>query len=219
MPHVLLDFLMPPRCAACGRPGEGLCAPCLREAALLRLPLGGPVALDAAVFALAAYRYDGVIARAVRAVKAPGAHAPAVHLGGLLWAELAATLGPAAAWPRTWVPSTRARLRERGADIPRLLAGPGASALLWRVRQTSDQTELTASQRRTSRRGDFRSGQHVPSHVALVDDVRTTGGTALAAADALQRAGARRVLVITLAAADDPRLMTSGRGDAKVYDA
>ncbi|MGI8874273.1 MAG: hypothetical protein ACR2KP_08095 [Egibacteraceae bacterium] len=45
----------------------------------------------------------------------------------------------------------------------------------------------------------------------MVDDVRTTGGTALAAAAALRTAGARRVLVATFAVAgQDARDSTSG---------
>jgi predicted amidophosphoribosyltransferase len=48
----------------------------------------------------------------------------------------------------------------------------------------------------------------VPAAVVLVDDVRTTGATATAAARALQVAGARRVLVVTFSVAVDP---TTGR--------
>lgn len=157
------------------------------------------------VIAVAAFRYDGVVAQAVRAVKRPGHHDAAVHLGALLWTEVEAAVGGIGTWPRTWVPSTRARLRHRGADIPRLLAGPQAMHLLRRVRQRADQTEISAAQRRTSPTGDFMSGHAVPRCVVLVDDVRTTGGTVRAAATALRRGGAQRVIVVTLAAVDDPR--------------
>jgi predicted amidophosphoribosyltransferase len=200
----LLDLLLPERCAACGDAAAGLCAPCGRAAALLRLPDGAPVRLGPAALAIAAFRYDGVIARAVRDVKTPGRHRAAVHLGRLLWAELDASVPQVATWPRTWVPSTPGRLRHRGADIPRLLAGPLAVDLLRRTRQSSDQTSLSAHQRRVARRGDFRHRQTVPPHVVLVDDVRTTGGTAAAAAGALADGGAVRVLVVTLAAVAAP---------------
>jgi predicted amidophosphoribosyltransferase len=151
------------------------------------------------VIAVAAFRYDGVVADAIRDVKTPGRDAAAADLAHLLWSRLDVPVPP---WPRTWVPSTRARRRRRGADIPRTLAGPGAVALLHRVRQDNDQTALTAAQRRIARRDDFRSAPRVPSGIVLVDDVRTTGGTASAAASALLAAGATRILVVTLAAVD-----------------
>jgi predicted amidophosphoribosyltransferase len=200
----LVDLVLPERCAACGGVATSLCASCGRAAGFLRLPDGGPVRLGPAVLAIAAFRYDGVIARAIRDVKTPGRHRAAVHLGRLLWAELADAVPEPATWPRTWVPSTPGRLRHRGADIPRLLAGPAAVSLLRRTRQCNDQTALSADQRRIARRGDFRHRQSVPRRVVLVDDVRTTGGTAAAAAGALVRGGAERVLVVTLAAVTAP---------------
>lgn len=160
--------------------------------------------LGPAVLAIAAFRYDGVIARAIRDVKTPGRHRAAVHLGRLLWVEVDAAMPQAASWPRTWVPSTSSRLRHRGADVPRLLAGSVAVGMLRRTRQSTDQTALSADQRRVARRGDFQHRQTVPPRVVLVDDVRTTGGTAAAAADALVGGGAERVLVVTLAAVTAP---------------
>lgn len=216
--RTLVDLLLPERCAACARPGHGLCRQCLRDAVAVRQPDGAPVWLREDVAALAPFRYEGVIARAVRSIKTPGRHAAARWLGELLWAEIGPHLGPASQWPRTWVPSTPARLRRRGADIPRILAGPEAVQLLRRVRQTSDQTDLAAAQRRISRAGDFRSDPAVPPDVVLVDDVRTTGGTAVAAAEALMDGGARRIVVVSLAAVDHPALNVSRR-PRNVYDA
>lgn len=196
----LLDLMLPERCAACGARGHGLCHACRGAAAGLHLPDGGPLRVGPSVIAVAAYQYDGVIASAVRAVKRPGRHAAAVHLGALLWAQIDAVVGAAAMWPRTWLPSTATRLRRRGADVPRLLAGSGAVAMLDRVRQTSDQTALDGARRRALSSDDFRPCRDVPPHVVLVDDVRTTGATARAAATALQAGGATRVLVVSLAA-------------------
>jgi predicted amidophosphoribosyltransferase len=199
----LLDLLLPARCAACGRPGRGLCDACRWSASHLRLPQGAPRPLAVGVLALAAYRYDGVVADAVRAVKTPGRHGAAVELGALLWAVVAPLVGAAVTWPRTWVPSTRARRRARGADIPRLLAGADAIPLLCRDHHVRDQTELTAAQRRVAPRGAFRAVGAVPRAAVLVDDVRTTGATAAAAAAALRLAGVDRVLVVTFAAVED----------------
>ena len=212
MVHRLLDVVLPLRCAACGRPGAGLCPACRDASSALRLRGGAPVRLAHAVIAVAAFRYEGVVAEAIRDVKTSGRHAAAADLARLLWSQLDVRVPP---WPRTWVPSTRARRRRRGADIPRTLAGPGAVALLRRVRQDSDQTTLTAAQRRIARRDDFLSAPCVPSRIVLVDDVRTTGGTASAAASVLLAAGARRIMVVTLAAVD----ATSAENGSHVYQA
>jgi predicted amidophosphoribosyltransferase len=200
----LLDLLIPQRCAACARPAPGLCPRCLRAAVALRCADGAPERLAPGVLALAPFRYDGVIARAIRSVKTPGRHAAAVWLGELLWAEMSPRLGPAATWPRTWVPSTRARLRARGAEIPQLLAGDDARGLLRRTRQVGDQKARPGRERRSGPSGDFLCDQPVPDGVVMVDDVRTTGATARAAATALRQAGAIRVVVVTLAAVRDP---------------
>jgi predicted amidophosphoribosyltransferase len=166
----------------------------------LRCSDGAPERLAPGVLALAPFVYDGVIARAIRSVKTPGRHAAAVWLGELLWAEITPRLGPVAAWPRTWVPSTPARLRARGAEIPRLLAGGDARGMLRRIRQTGEQKARPGRERRSGPSGDFRCDQPVPEGVVMVDDVRTTGATARAAATALRGAGATRVVVVTLAA-------------------
>jgi ComF family protein len=101
------------------------------------------------------------------------------------------------------VPLHRARLRRRGYDQALELARPLAFALelplrddlLQRVRGTAPQSELNAIARRRNLRGAFalKPGVPVPSYVALVDDVMTTGATLHAAAAALRQAGVRRV--------------------------
>lgn len=213
MGTAVVDLLLPHRCAACGRSGRGLCRACLCAAAGLRLADGAAVELAPGVLALAPFAYDGVVADAIRSVKTPGRSAPATWLGALLWAEITPHIGIASGWPRTWIPSTAARRRMRGAEVPRLLAGSVARPALRRVRQMHDQTALTAQQRRGAPKDDFRSDHPVPRDVVLVDDVRTTGGTARAAAAALQAAGARHVLVITLAAvAEQTRAAMAWRG-------
>jgi ComF family protein len=101
------------------------------------------------------------------------------------------------------LPLHPARLRERGFDQALELARPLARALdlplldraLLRVRDTAPQSRLDAPARRRNLRRAFavRPGVTLPAHVALVDDVMTTGATLHAAADTLLRAGVTRV--------------------------
>lgn len=110
---------------------------------------------------------------------------------------------PAALVP---VPLHFARLRARGYDQARELARPIAIALalplrtdlLARARATAAQSSLPALERRRNLRGAFEvpaiaTASPLPPHIALVDDVMTTGATLHAAAQALLDAGARRV--------------------------
>ncbi|WP_016851017.1 ComF family protein, partial [Xanthomonas citri] len=65
--------------------------------------------------------------------------------------------------------------------------------LLRRVRATAPQSELDAAKRQRNLRDAFEVRGALPAHVALVDDVMTTGATLHAAAKALRKAGVQRV--------------------------
>ncbi|MFC7301065.1 ComF family protein [Cognatiluteimonas weifangensis] len=121
-------------------------------------------------------------------------------LAQLLAAACATAPRPQALVP---VPLHRTRLRRRGYDQALELARPLARAfalplraeLLRRTRATAPQSELHAAARRRNLRDAFAVPAAVtrPAHVALVDDVMTTGATLHAAAAALRRAGVARV--------------------------
>jgi ComF family protein len=101
------------------------------------------------------------------------------------------------------VPLHRTRLRARGYDQALELARPLARAfalplrgdLLQRVRATAPQSELDATSRHRNLQGAFAVAPRgrPPAHVALVDDVMTTGATLHAAALAQRAAGVERV--------------------------
>jgi predicted amidophosphoribosyltransferase len=198
IPAALEAFLLPARCPACGQRAEPLlCARCALQIEAYALPDLGATRLAEGVRAAGAYAYAGVAADVVRGLKLGGQWAAAAGLGEDLRRRLA--LPPEV--PVTWVPSLRRRRRMRGVELPRLLAGPGAVRLLEARGERPDQTSLTATARLRNPRGAFVATGRVPHRVVLVDDVRTTGATATAAALALRAAGARRVLVATFAVA------------------
>jgi ComF family protein len=111
------------------------------------------------------------------------------------------------------MPLTHKRLRERGFNqaaqialaASRALAVPCALRALERTRDAPPQSKLGRRARLANLRGAFRCRKPLHGrHVALVDDVITTGATAHAASQALLRAGAKRVDVWVLARTPRP---------------
>lgn len=111
------------------------------------------------------------------------------------------------------VPLARRRLRERGFNQAGMLAHWLSAQLgircderlLARTRETPAQQQLDASARRRNLRQAFAvAGELTGRHVAIVDDVLTTGATAQAVAEVLRKAGARQVDVYCLARTPKP---------------
>lgn len=111
-------------------------------------------------------------------------------------------------------PVSPVRLRQRGYNQAALLAAvvaaqrgwTAAPDLLVRTRASDTQTALHPSERRANVAGAFAARRGAEAtlrleHVLLVDDVWTTGATALACGDALLAAGARAYSVLTFARA------------------
>ena len=213
----LLGGLWPRHCLVCGEacPAESLCPACRRalpwnRSACQRCALPLPVSVAACGHCLrrpppltvvhAAFRYEIPLDRLLPRLKFHDDLAAGRLLGGLMAEALAGTERPDALIP---VPLHRRRLRSRGFDQTLELAVPLAHALrlplmddiLMRMRETAPQSRLDAAARRRNLRRAFavREGGVLPTHVALVDDVMTTGATLHAAADALLRAGVKRV--------------------------
>jgi len=88
-----------------------------------------------------------------------------------------------------------ARMRRAPKPIAKALAIPLRTGLLKRTRPTSPQTSLHAFGRQENLASAFavETATHCASHLALLDDVMTTGATLHAAASALQRAGVMRI--------------------------
>lgn len=100
------------------------------------------------------------------------------------------------------LPLSRARLRERGfnqaLEVARLLSNNAgislATHLCKRVRNTAPQAALPRDARARNIRGAFVCNEDLSGkHIAIVDDVMTTGATLNEIAKTLKRAGAQRV--------------------------
>lgn len=198
----LLNYgLFPPLCGLCGEPGQrriDLCQPCQAEFP----PCPEPLAHEAgSVFA--GFIYAEPVAGLVQRFKFHEDLAAGRLLARLAMPALSASM-PQALIP---VPLHISRLRQRGFNQALELARywgkcreiPVLPQSLIRVRATQIQSSLPALERRTNVTGAFRASGALPVHVALVDDVLTTGSTASEAAKALMRAGIERVDVWCLA--------------------
>ncbi len=219
----LLDRLWPSHCLVCGEAGGeasgagrlALCPACSRSlpwnrSACLRCGLPLPLPADACghcrrrppplTETRAVFRYETPLDRLLPRLKFHNDLAAGRLCGDLMASALADAERPDALIP---LPLHASRLRDRGFDQALELARPLADALrlplrddaLLRVRGTAPQSRLDAPARRRNLRRAFAVRPHValPAHVALVDDVMTTGATLHAAADALLRAGVVRV--------------------------
>lgn len=195
--------LVPHACALCGAVDAGMALD-LCDVCRDLLPRLSPEALpgfEGFDLACAPFAYAYPVDHFVRELKFRGERAYARVLGTLLGQARAALPHPL---PQLVVPVPLhvARLRRRGfnqaAEIARhaaRVAGvPVAPLALARTVATAEQSALDLEARRANVRGAFRvPSPRMPLHVALVDDVVTTGSTAREAARVLREAGARRV--------------------------
>lgn len=106
------------------------------------------------------------------------------------------------------IPLHPLRLRQRGFNqslevarqLSRTLAVDCRPGLLKRVKATRAQSELKFKQRKANLRGAFQcSSNTLPEHIALIDDVMTSGHTSAEAAKTLLNHGAKTVEVWTIA--------------------
>ena len=182
-------FLLPPGLAACGRCRRGL-SPMSAGASL------GP--------------YEGSLRTLIHELKYRGRRRLAARLAQELLANSPATALLAQDAVLVPVPLHPARRRERGFNQSELLAlelgrRTGlqvAAAALVRRKDTAPQAGLTAAARRRNVAGAFavrRRAQVAGRVVVLLDDVLTTGATALACARMLREAGATEVRFLAVA--------------------
>ncbi len=205
----LLDVLLPPSCAGCGRYGSLLCEACrgsFRSAspAAVTFVQADPAIVvgEALTLAIAAFRYEAALRRALGRLKYGGAPAVAKPLArdaAPALRRLLAVTGPATLVP---VPVHAVRLRRRGYNQAGLVAHALArevklpvSACLARTRATTRQHGLDRAARLRNLREAFamRGGARPPPTVIVVDDILTTAATLEACAEVLLAAGSQTV--------------------------
>jgi len=233
-PGALLDLLMPRHCALCGEAcsAANICPPCRAElprtgntCALCALPTGNP---HDAVCGACLHRpppWDGAVAGLVYRFPVDQLVCRLKFSRDLSCVEIladalaVAVRGHAASPPDVLAPVPLHRTRHfarsfNQADLIARRVGvrlgmPVDGTLLTRRRRTPAQSGLDAAQRRRNVRGAFghraRGTSRVAGrHVALVDDVMTTGTTLAECCRVLRRAGADRVSVWVAARAPPP---------------
>jgi predicted amidophosphoribosyltransferase len=195
---LLAGLLAGSTCAGCAAPGAALCRVCRPHPAERERFRTG----ELEVVSLA--RYEGALRTAIVAYKS-GRRELAPVLGRLLRAAFPpGGFGADLVAP---VPSTPARLRERGFAHTELLAREYAAGTAARVAPVLSQADgLPQRGRARGERlrvaGRFGAGGEsvlAGRRVVLLDDVVTTGASLRGCAGALRRAGAQVVGALTLA--------------------
>lgn len=208
---VRLEPVLPPCCQRCSEPFPGL----------IPGPFSCPncTGLDYAFdYAITSWQSTGPLREAIHRYKygkflhlrLPLAHKLIDTFNDPRFPASASPAAGAAPWILVPVPLHARRFRERrfnqSAELARTvgrLSGIPCHDLLHRTRYTTAQAALNRQQRLKNLAGAFtlKPGTCLPPHsgIFLIDDVFTTGSTAHECALTLKRAGASRVVVLTVA--------------------
>ena len=213
----LLDIIYPPRCLGCGARPESpdlpLCPQCLQSlerapemgvaARLDRLPVGSGMFEGA--LALWVFDKGGTLQSMQHALKYQNRPPYGVPLGQLMGEAFEQQYpAPDGVVP---VPLHRTRKLERGYNQSQTLAEGAAEALncsarpdlLDRPNPTRSQTGLSRKERWRNVRDSFAADSDcAEGRWLIVDDVLTTGSTAVAAGKTLANAGADELYLMTL---------------------
>lgn len=205
---VLLDLLLPPKCAFCGklldRAGDGVCPRCKTD-----LPYRNPPLVQMGDFPCAvAFYYEAAVHTGIREMKFQGKSWRAGIFGRYVAQAARALDGSFDAV--TYAPVSWRRNFTRGYDQSKLLARTVArelslplTATLRKTRHNPPQSRLNNAARRVENVHGVYAALH-PERVTgkrllLVDDVVTTGSTLRACRETLLHAGAASVACAALA--------------------
>ncbi len=219
-----VDWLYPPHCAGCERPGVRWCSDCQSRCERVSAPIcrvcGEPYTkgdlcpacqTDPPLYT--ATRSWGIFTGPLRDALHRLKYQQDIGIGESLSQHLIMLLAELN-WPVQLVipvPLSKQRLRERGYNQSSLLARPLALAAglaykpgaLRRVRDTRTQVGLNEKERLQNVMGAFSADPRAVSGkiVLVIDDVATTGATVNSCAQALLKSGAAAVYGLTLAKA------------------
>ncbi len=219
--NIIQDYLIPPTCILCGNTGfkgYDICTSCYQRlirnqqccyrcAGILEIPSTTPSLCGRCLSSIPAFDetyapflYQGEIRHLITSLKF-GAHYKNARLLGLLLAD---QLKQTAQRPDLIlpVPLHIARYRQRGFNqaieiakiVSRELQIPLDLTSCLRHRDTPHQTALAAKQRCKNMKNAFSIINPIHAqHIALLDDVMTTGSTVQELASLLKKAGVDRV--------------------------
>ena len=227
---IFLDLLFPTFCLGCRKEGFFLCPDCRRKLVWVqptcfvchkwvpsagRAPSGRTCAScrkKSHIYAFfSPFLYaDPLIRNLIHGLKYDRLRSLAPVLGELLveyFAKFKIVLPPGAVLVP--IPLHPSRKRSRGFNQSELLVLylsdrlklQKETKILWKIRKTKPQTELSAQDRRSNLTDVFTvtDVNLVKKTILLLDDVKTTGATLEEAAKTLKKAGARQVWAITIA--------------------
>jgi ComF family protein len=211
----VLEVLLPPACAGCGRFGHLVCEQCVTGFRAASAPddrfmASDPATMvgDALELAVAAFVHEGMLRRALQRLKYGGSGRIAVPLARAAAPALEALTRVCGSHPLVPVPVHAARQRQRGYNQAALLAGAlgkerglAVCDILERRRATARQHGLGKAARLHNLRGAFalRDGARPPPSLILVDDILTTSATLESCAQVLREAGAVSVYGFAIA--------------------
>lgn len=228
MINLVLDIIFPAHCLGCGKNlknGEFLCPDCFLKIGVnktlfcgkcrARLPENKKIChLDFPyVLGAAAGYHNETVKGLIHNLKFNGARRAAKPLGEILIKYLKGLDLNFENFVIVPVPLGRRRLKTRGFNQAELLAKeisayfgiPVASSALIRAKETKPQTELKSLEERFKNLEESFSvsAPEIISNknILLVDDVSTSGATLSAAAAALKKSGAKKIIALAAALA------------------
>lgn len=218
----VLDWIYPPQCVSCGKPGALICDECLAKLPAVgdhycsvcgkplkkkqhcRLCAGSEFRFQAS---RAPYLYDGPVSAMIKKLKFSGMLSLAPILAGFLtdfWNELDWDVDLVVP-----VPLSRKRFSQRGFNQSELIARkfskntgiPCEPGALMKKLDTPEQVGLSAEERRKNLNGAFAAERVLVKNkrILLLDDVMTTGSTFAECTAALLAENAESVYCLSAA--------------------